>query len=389
MCMDMVTVYGGMGRAPGGVRSRKLAYVFIMVCLILSVSEGRAAAQGDMVFWNLENFFDYFDDGKSPSDSEFSPLGARRWTKRRFTEKCAMVGKALLWIGENCCSDGEPPAIVGVAEVENAFVLSRIVNSPVLRKLDYGYVHYDSPDRRGIDVALLYRRDRLRILSSRPVHVFSDDGRILPVRDILHVHAEFIPDAEVSASGGELHGSFRETADGLPGSPPQIHLLVNHHPSKFSGERASRRGRELAMAALRDVCDSIARVSDAPIVAMGDFNDTPDGPQFSLIEGVMHNLAEPPAARGEGSIRYDGRWELIDHFLVGNLPCRGGFPENAPGEEGAEGFPVFEMSVVHVPFLMTEDKAHTGFKPLRTYSGPRWMGGVSDHCPILLRFVIH
>ena len=153
------------------------------------------------------------------------------------------------------------------------------------------------------------------------------------------------------------------------------------------------------MAALRDVCDSIARVSSAPIVAMGDFNDTPDGAQFALLEGRLENLAVPLAERGEGTIRYDGRWELIDHFLVGNMAWRGGnreassraFPAVSPEDatecnlsagcvEGGIG-----MSVVQIPFLMTEDRAHTGFKPLRAYSGPRHLGGVSDHCPILLR----
>lgn len=354
---------------------------FISVCLaisvLLSVSEGTAGAQTDIVFWNLENFFDYFDDGGSSSDSDFSSRGSRRWTKERFTKKCNMIGKALLWMGENCCAGGEPPWIVGVAEVENSFVLNRLVNSPVLRKLNYGYVHYDSPDRRGIDVALLYRRDRLRILSSRPVHVLMDSGAVMPTRDILHVHVELLQDRETQSVHGEvdgkLDGSSERTADGRDGRPPHLHLLVNHHPSKYSGAKASMRGREAAMLALRNVCDSIALVSDAPIVAMGDFNDTPDGAQFALIEGRLENLAAPLAEMGEGSIRYEGRWELIDHFLVGNAACRGG---DHPG---------MGMSVVRIPFLMTEDRAHTGFKPLRTYSGPRHLGGVSDHLPILLR----
>ncbi len=305
-----------------------------------------------------------------------------------------MVGKALLWMGENCCAGGETPEIVGVAEVENSFVLNRLVNSPVLRKLDYGYVHYDSPDRRGIDVALLYRRDKVRILSSRPVHIFTDGGEVMPTRDILYVYAELVPDTEVSAVHGEARRNPDGTADGGNGGHTRLHLLVNHHPSKFSGAKASMRGRELAMAALRDVCDSIARVSDAPIVAMGDFNDTPDGPQFSLLEGRLENLAVPLAEKGEGSIRYDGRWELIDHFLVGNITASGGNPEASYGglpEErpecgsGFRGESALKMSVVQIPFLMTEDRAHTGFKPLRSYSGPRCLGGVSDHCPILLR----
>ena len=313
----------------GYMSLRKYVFVAVAVCVGLLVSAGRTAAQGDIVFWNLENLFDYFDDGGSSSDSDFSSRGSRRWTKARFTRKCNMVGKSLLWIGENCCADGEPPEIVGVAEVENGFVLNRLVNSPVLKKIGYGYVHYESPDRRGIDVALLYRRDRVRILSSRPVHIFRDDGNVMPTRDILYAYVEML-------SGEE---------------PSRIHLLVNHHPSKFSGAKASMRGRELAMEALRGVCDSIAQVSDAPVVAMGDFNDTPDGLQFDQIAGRLENLAEPLSERGEGSIRYDGRWELIDHFLVGNMARSGCGPcvsHEGMTEEGDD-----EMAAMQIRGLMT------------------------------------
>lgn len=349
---------------------RKCVFRLFVVLVALLVPGPKACAQFDIVFWNLENFFDYFDDGGSSSDADFSSLGSRRWTKARFTKKCNMVGKALLWIGENRCGGGKAPAVVGVAEVENAFVLNRLVNSPVLRKMNYGYVHYNSPDRRGIDVALLYRRDMVKMLSSRPVHIYGGDGALMRTRDILYAYIELRPESSGASGIHECsEKSAEECSEEKAVRPSRIHILVNHHPSKFSGEKASMRGRELAMTALRDVCDSIMRVSDDLIVAMGDFNDTPDGAQFNLLEGRLTNLAEPLFKRGEGSIRFDGRWELIDHFLVGN----------------DEGLRPFEMSVVQVPFLMTEDRTHTGFKPMRTYVGPRYAGGVSDHCPILLR----
>ena len=348
---------------------RKCVFRLSVVLVALLVPGPKACAQFDIVFWNLENFFDYFDDGGSSSDADFSSPGSRRWTKARFTKKCNMVGKALLWIGENRCGEGKTPAVVGVAEVENAFVLNRLVNSPVLRKMNYGYVHYNSPDRRGIDVALLYRRDMVKMLSSRPVHIYGDDGALMRTRDILYAYIEFRPESGAGGIYECSEESAEEYSEEKAVRPSRIHILVNHHPSKFSGEKASMRGRELVMTALRDVCDSIMRVSDDLIVAMGDFNDTPDGAQFNLLEGRLTNLAEPLFKRGEGSIRFDGRWELIDHFLVGN----------------DEGLRPFEMSVVQVPFLMTEDRTHTGFKPMRTYVGPRYAGGVSDHCPILLR----
>ena len=347
---------------------RKCVFRLSVVLVALLVPGPKACAQFDIVFWNLENFFDYFDDGGSSSDADFSSQGSRRWTKARFTKKCNMVGKALLWIGENRCGGGKAPAVVGVAEVENAFVLNRLVNSPVLRKMNYWYVHYNSPDRRGIDVALLYRRDMVKMLSSRPVHIYGDDGALMRTRDILYAYIEFRPESGASGIHECSEESAEECSEEKAVRPSRIHILVNHHPSKFSGEKASMRGRELAMMALRNVCDSIMRVSDDLIVAMGDFYDTPDGAQFNLLEGRLTNLAEPLFKRGEGSIRFDGRRELIDHFLVGN----------------DEGLRPFEMSVVQVPFLMTEDRTHTGFKPMRTYVGPRYAGGVSDHCPILL-----
>lgn len=350
---------------------RKCVFRLSVVLVALLVPGAKMCAQFEIVFWNLENFFDYFDDGGSSSDADFSSLGSRRWTKARFTKKSNMVGKALLWIGENSCGGGKAPAVVGVAEVENAFVLNRLVNSPVLRKMNYGYVHYDSPDRRGIDVALLYRRDMVKLLSSRPVHIYGDDGALMQTRDILYAYIELRPESSGASGIHECsEKSAEECSEEKAVRPSRIHILVSHHPSKFSGEKASMRGRELAMTALRDVCDSIMRVSNDLVVAMGDFNDTPDGAQFNLLEGRLINLAEPLSKRGEGSIRFDGRWELIDHFLVGkkgmdcSVPC---------------------MAVVHIPFLMLRDKTHTGFKPFRTYVGPRYAGGVSDHCPILLR----
>ena len=329
-------------------KSFRLAFV-LRICLVLPALHytETAIGQNGIMFWNLENFFDYFDDGRSSSDSDFSSRGVRRWTKARFEKKCAMAGKTLLWAGEKYSSDGEAPDVVGVCEVENGFVLRRLVHSPVLEKSRYGYVHYDSPDRRGIDVALLYRKGSVRVLSSRPVHVFSDEGSVMPTRDILYAYVEV-------AEGSRMH------------------IAVNHHPSKFSGAKASSGGRKWSMEALRGLCDSVAAVSSEPMVVMGDFNDTPDAEQFSIVEERLRNLAASLSEKGEGSIRFEGRWELIDHFLVGN---------------SADVERKWEMLVLKPPFLMVKDRAYSGFKPIRTYIGPRYEGGVSDHLPIFLRNV--
>ena len=301
-----------------------------------------------VVFWNVENFFDYKDGGTGESDTEWSSKGSRRWTKKRFQTKCDDIAKSLLWIGEKY---GRMPDVIGLAEVENINVLYSLLDNTLLRKCGYRVVHYDSGDRRGIDVALLYRSlgsgigngMGLRKVSAS-VTAPSVDGERMATRDILQVCLE----------------------DGMG---QRINLIVNHHPSKYGGSEASKGRRYAAMKALRGLCDSLyAADPKIPIIAMGDFNDTPDGEQFRTLEGVLVNKADSLFKEGRGTIRYQGKWDLIDMFMV--------------SEDIAS---CTRMDILEIPFLMTYEKKYPGVKPLRTYYGPRYIGGVSDHCPIVLR----
>lgn len=292
-----------------------------------------------VVFWNVENFFDYTDQGTGESDAEWSSRGKRRWTKKRFQEKCDKIAKSLFWIGDKY---GKMPDIIGLAEIENRSVLWKLLNETLLRKCCYRTVHSNSGDRRGIDVALLYRDSSYELVSmsvTTPVY----EGEKLPTRDILQVCLQ------------DENGQ-------------KINLIVNHHPSKYGGSKASTGRRYAAMRTLCELCDSLS-VADPgiPIVTMGDFNDTPDGEQFRMLEDVLVNKSDSLFACGRGTIRYQGKWDLIDMFMV--------------SEQLAEKS---EMDILEIPFLMTYEKKYPGLKPLRTYSGPRYVGGVSDHCPIVL-----
>ena len=313
----------------------------VWMILILICSGYLCAAQDEklVVFWNLENFFDYVDGGEGESDREWSSTGSRRWTKTRFYTKCDAIAKTMFWIGEKY---GRMPDVIGVVEVENSGVLYKLLSSSLLRKYDYKVVHYDSHDRRGIDVALLYRSSLYRKVSSS-VTVPEYDAQKLSTRDILQV--------------------CLESVDG-----ERINVLVNHHPSKYGGSQASESRRDAAMTAMRNLCDSLA-VADSgiPVIAMGDFNDTPDGEQFGMLDGVLVNKADSLFRAGQGTIRFEGKWDLIDMFMV----------SGSISEKSA-------MEILQVPFLMTYEKKYPGLKPLRTYSGPRYIGGVSDHCPIVL-----
>lgn len=312
---------------------------------------GLAASLWTGMFWNLENFFDYSDDGSGVSDAEFSSRGRRHWTRKRFDAKIEMVGKTLLW--------ADAPDVVGVCEVENARVLRRLCGSDALRKIGYRHVHYESSDPRGIDVGLLYRSDRLRVERSRRVRVLVPAGSgpvavdTLKTRDILYVCLE-------ESSGRRWH------------------VLVNHHPSKYGGSRSEAR-RIAVMRCMLAAVDSVLLADpSARIVCMGDFNDTPFSPAMTLAANHMLPLSETGKQAGlvnlgaalpatAGTIRFQGKWELIDNFLV------------TPNVDS-----ICRMTILQPPFLMERDRKYPGMKPKRTYIGPRYNGGVSDHLPIMI-----
>ena len=291
-----------------------------------------------VMFWNLENFFDWRNDSTSVSDAEFSSQGARHWTRKRFQTKCNTIAKSILWVAEN---EGALPDVIGLAEVENARALHYLIQNTALEKLDYKAVHFDSPDRRGIDVALLYRSTRLRLKEASPCHLYSD-STIMQTRDIL-------------------------LAVFFTGSGDSLAVLVNHHPSKYGGAALSEYRREVAVNRLKSLSDSLLETGHKRIVAIGDFNDTPDNPLYETLDSILVNLSLPLQRSRLGTIRYNGEWELIDLCFV-SRPISG----------------ASTLKILYIPFLMVPDRTHGGMKLLRTYSGPKYLGGVSDHCPIML-----
>lgn len=305
----------------------------LIIALLMLGSIQRDSSDLAVLFWNLENFFDYFDDGSGDSDAEFSSRGARHWTKKRFTAKCLSVSKTVFAIADR---QGKVPDIIAVAEIENASVLRKLVALTPLRRYGYKVVHYDSEDPRGIDVGLLYRPDMLKLESSRPCSIPH-----LRTRDILL--AGFV------SCGGD-----------------SVAVLVNHHPSKYGGESSALR-REAAVSRMDQIADSLKAEGWDRCLSVGDFNDIPESDLYLPLRRSWFNLSDSLSRKGVGSIRFEGRWQLIDQCFVSH-----GLASDA------------SMEVCQLPFLMVRDAAHSGMKPLRTYSGPRYNGGVSDHLPIIV-----
>ena len=309
------------------------------------------------MFWNVENFFDPFDDPLK-NDDEFTAVAARHWTWARFEHKRdglaqTIVAAADVW--------GTLPALVGLAEVENTLVVSQLVRKTLLEELDYGYIHRESPDERGIDVALLYRKDLLRVVAVDSLRVPG-----FATRDILYVTlrdkrsgAVDVPLPEHLSARATEHQSAAERGR-LP-DEGFLHVFVVHLPSKRGGARASDSRREAALGVLQTAVDSLrARDAGCRILVMGDFNDE---------DCAVGGLAEPTPEAGPdtpGTLKYHGRWERIDHFFLSSS-LKGRAKIFAP------------------PFLLEKDAAYLGVKPRRTFVGPRHNGGLSDHLPIMLK----
>ena len=340
--------------------------MIVLLGLILSPADSLS-----VMFWNVENFFDWRNDSTTVSDMEFSAAGERHWTWKRFQAKANAFAKALFWVETET---GRLPDIIGLEEVENAFVLRQVLQKTALRKLDYKYVHYDSPDRRGIDVALLYRSSRLELLDSKPCHLYAADT-VMATRDILLC-------------------MFKRAGPLVMPDPLSFAVLVNHHPSKYGGAAESEPRRRIAVERLRFLADSLAAVGLDRIIAGGDFNDTPDNPVFRRLEPTLVPMHMDLFRRGFGTIKYDGKWDLIDHIYVS--PALLDAPMPAPASDSSSGvtgrqedkvggpWARARMRILRIPFLLTRDTVHSGEKPLRTYTGPRHTGGVSDHLPVLL-----
>ncbi|EKD31222.1 MAG: endonuclease/exonuclease/phosphatase, partial [uncultured bacterium] len=250
------------GRAFGfGILTFKPALFRFVILLAFQLLVSCAATGQDfkIVFWNLENYFDTRDD-VATADDEFTPMGERHWSRKKFNEKRNGIAKTLLLL-----SCGELPALIGVAEAENRYVLRQLTEATALSLAGYGIIHRDSPDARGIDVGLLYRKERYTPITSDFIYVRLPDTTA-KTRLILY-------------------------SKGVLDKLDTIHVFVNHWPSKYGSGTLSDSRREAAAGALKMYCDSLLyRNSRANILIMGDFNETPDKSAASALAGFT-NLA--------------------------------------------------------------------------------------------------
>jgi hypothetical protein len=315
-----------------------------------------------VMFYNVENLFDTVDD-PDKRDGDFTPEGARHWTPRRLRQKLVNIYKVIFAVGE-----WTPPAIVGLCEVENLHVLQRLVYETPLSRFDYGIIHYESPDRRGIDVAMIYRKSHFTVLHSEAVAVTNPEDSTWKTRDILYVK-------------------------GLIGDLEMVHLFVNHWPSRFGGYMATRPLRNRAAEVLKNKTDSLFAINPhISIVIMGDFNDNPEDesvyqvlgatkPAANPEPGTLYNLMlqEQPDWK-HGTLKFREHWDTFDHIIVS-----GGLLDSA----ATLSIPPQGALIFHAVFLLQPDERYMGIQLFRTYVGYSYQGGFSDHLPVYVDLLLH
>lgn len=310
-------------------------------------SKGKDKSAYTIAFYNLENLFDTKNDPNT-LDDDFTPKGKKNWHYKRYKNKIKKLGRVISQLGSE--KSFHLPAIVGVVEIENATVLEDLVQTRALKNHNYGIVHYDSPDERGIDVALLYKKELFELLSSEtfPLYLNSKNGERDYTRDILLVT-------------GNLNGEL-------------IHILVNHWPSRRSGldNNEAKRIKAAQLATL--IAHKIQSKNErAKIIIMGDFNDDPTSKSVKnyLVNNTFYNPMERLIGRGNGTLNYKGTWHLFDQIIFSK-----NFMDIKKNKHS------FKYAEVFDKYFLKEWKGKFKGNPFRTYIGKWYQGGFSDHFPV-------
>ncbi len=311
-----------------------------------------------IMFYNVENLFHPSDDSLT-ADEDFTPAGLYHWNYKKYNRKIAMIAKVIIAVGE-----GDFPWIVGLAEIENEQVLKDLCYNSPLKKGNYKYVHYESPDRRGVDVALLYRADSVNILRHRKIPIIFPFDSFAKNRDILHTAVSF-------------------------NSGDSLEIFVNHWTSRFGGYAATVPKRNFYAQKVRDCVDSIIfKNNEAKILIMGDLNDY--GTNESIFEILkarriadnrkdidLINLTLDLKGRNVfGTHKHEDFWGCLDQIIISK--------EFISSESGIRLFG--EAKIFDAEFLLVNDEKYGGKKNYRTFLGPRYIGGFSDHLPIYISF---
>ena len=337
--------------------------LILLAALVLPATALRTSAQRmgvyAVAFYNLENLFDTEDDPANPGDDEFLPDGPYRWTPEKYRQKLSNMAAVISKLARETCPGG--PAAIGISEVENERVVKDLLATEPLASMGLRYVHYESPDRRGIDVALLYNPKLFRLRSSHPY----------PYR--LESNPRYVTRDQLLVSGT------------MAGEP--VSIIVNHWPSRYGGGKSNPL-REAAASLCLHIADSVRRANPAEkVIIMGDLNDDPSDPSCAKVlgaartkkdvkEGGFFNATWPLYDRGIGSLCYQDTWCLYDQQIISSNLVN----------KTAETLTFWKAEVFNREYLITPAGKKKGY-PLRSFDGSHWQNGYSDHFPTITYYV--
>jgi len=307
-----------------------------------------------IAFYNLENLFDTVDDPHT-LDDDYTPKGFKRWKDGRYRSKVKKLAKAISRIGED---EGiHPPVLIGIAEVENDNVVEKLLKTKYLKEAPLDYVHFDSPDERGIDTGLIYNTAHFKVLDAEtlPLLIENTNGDRDYTRDILYVH-------------GTLNGE-------------EIHVFVNHWPSRRDGADETKYKRiEAAQTILRKIKSLNDHPSKLHIMVMGDFNDDPQSESIQVLmeSGLFINPFNKLLSPDSGSANYKGKWSLFDQIILSH-----NFLNHEPGTHS------FRKAEIFAPRFLKEWKGKYKGNPFRTFAGKKYIGGYSDHFPVYVMMLFN
>ena len=312
--------------------------LFRMTLLLLSFPcLGYSQQPYRVMFWNVENLFDTRDDPRK-NDNEFLPDAKRRWIPYRYRDKLEKLAKTIVASG----NEMEVPTLVGLCEVENDSCLYDLTRRTSLREAGYRFTITDSPDQRGIDVALLYQPGSFKLITYHGIRIPHKQLKKGPTRDILHVVGE-VPSGDT------------------------LDVFVCHMPSRSGGQAKSEPYRLLTASILKHATDSVFRIRKNPyVLCMGDFNDYPNNTSLKRLcsDGRLQNLMK---GRKDGTYLYRAKWGILDQFIVSGTLLKRKSRIHTSAKQ---------VQILRHSFLFQKGK------PFRTYNGLKYQGGYSDHLPI-------
>ena len=309
-------------------------------------TQNSAVQEFRVMFYNVENLFDTYDDPKT-LDDEFLPNGSMHWTTNRYYQHLRKTAQVISAIGE-----WDTPTLCGLCEVENDTVLTHLLKRTPLKEQHYNYCITTGNDARGINIALIYQRDKFQYLGHASKRITFKNERKRS-RDILHVWGNII--------NGE-----------------RLDVFVCHFPSRSGGEKETEPDRIDAAMRLRALCDSLYHINpESNIIIMGDFNDNPSDKSIQILineANLVHLFDDPKRLNYSGTHKFQGEWSQLDQMMVSAhfyKYLKAGSPR-----------------IYAADFLLSKKDSRGEQSPLRVYTGPAYKGGYSDHLPVVVDFLI-